>query len=502
MTRAFLAALCLTLPLRAAPSAEAPADWRREGVDERLKGGLTYLGWRLEDDGRAISPETKAPASPAELVEAIGDLRRRARLAALERLNLALASEASADLRGGPLAAALAPDLPADLAAAVLDPRAPLDALRAMSSAETAKSAAYFDGSRTLEERRAAAEPVDAGAYASRVELPYLDAAERAAGDSLRAAAEDALRRDPVGRTVLARLEGRDGAVDLPPILIADLPGPIAVYNPKRGSILLDRNVVLGAVVGAIPAKDRADLRRRLSAPGALGAHLAAHPEAAAAVVRERDLALVHELTHAWQDRREPVLRELARGNLPDSQILEYEKEAFLVNNLYLHSKLTHAPESVRDDEFLEEYALLMRSQRAWWLQKREESRLSWPAHALDLKEVAWIQARRLEAARTRPAAGRDEALGRDFDVLAMTRGGRSLKALGAAQRARLDRLQERIARAAPERHGLLAIYYLRSAASANPTDRAVKLQKADIHARASGEKQLIKQVHAAMTKS
>ena len=49
-----------------APAAASErADWRRDGVDDRVKAGLTSLGWRLEDDGRALDPKTKAPVSKA-----------------------------------------------------------------------------------------------------------------------------------------------------------------------------------------------------------------------------------------------------------------------------------------------------------------------------------------------------------------------------------------------------------------------------------------------------
>ncbi|MBI2386405.1 MAG: hypothetical protein HYV14_10375, partial [Elusimicrobia bacterium] len=71
--------LALSPAVLAAPvpvAATAQADWRREGVDDRVKAGLTSLGWRLEDDGRALDPKTKAPVTKAVLDKAVLDLRQ------------------------------------------------------------------------------------------------------------------------------------------------------------------------------------------------------------------------------------------------------------------------------------------------------------------------------------------------------------------------------------------------------------------------------------------
>ena len=57
-------------------------------------------------------------------------------------------------------------------------------------------------------------------------------------------------------------------------------------------------------------------------------------PEAISAVVKDNDVVIVHELTHAWQDRRDPVFREMTRGNLPDTTPLEYEEEAYKTKKL------------------------------------------------------------------------------------------------------------------------------------------------------------------------
>ena len=77
----------------------AQADWRRDGVDERVKAALTVRGWRLEDDGRALDPNTKAPAAKAVLDKAVLDLRQDARRAALETVNLMLTSGETLDAR-------------------------------------------------------------------------------------------------------------------------------------------------------------------------------------------------------------------------------------------------------------------------------------------------------------------------------------------------------------------------------------------------------------------
>ena len=487
--------------LRAAPGPAVPlasvnADWRRDGVNEREQAALKSQGWRLEPDGRAISPKTKAPVPRAELLKVLSDLRNGARRAALERVNLMLSEGKPLGQEELEIVDALAPDLPAGLVTALKDPKSTPASLRALADADLSKVAAYFDGSRTLGDRMAAAAPVRAVEGGRRADLPYLSLDEQRLGDALRDASVRAIGADPFGKTVLSRLNGSDGKPDLPPILIGDLGRAVAVYDPRRQSVVIDREILLTSVVEDAPPPQRAALRSKLGTNAALVAHLLANPSAVEAFARKNDVVMVHEFTHAWQDRRETVLREIARGNLPDAQILEYEEEAYITKNLYIHSKLKHDPASVREDEEFRDYVMMAHGIDAWREQLADGLGKATPAHALNLDSISRVQSARAAAARNRKVATLADQRDKALDLAALGRGNAALTASGQDQRARLKALHESGRKTSVERLDRLAIYYLGLAVNApNRIERAVKLDAAERYARASGDKALIEAV-------
>ncbi|MCR4296025.1 MAG: hypothetical protein NUW21_10850, partial [Elusimicrobia bacterium] len=483
--------LAMPAPAAAAPTPAAPAapavqaDWRRDGIDERVKAGLTSLGWRLEDDGRALDPKTKAPAAKAVLDKAVLDLRQDARRAALESLNLMLDPNRPAEPGDEARKRMLVQDLPPGLAAAILDPNSDLSKTRAMAVAELDAVAAYFDGGRTMADRRAAAQPVSAGTPGPRAELPYYTVLERSVGEKLQAAAQQEIGRDPFGRTVLARLDAA-GKPDLPPILIEDQDGGVvARYDYRRGAVVLDREGVLTSVVGTVPPRQAAALRASLSTRAALLAYLEANPGAVEAVVKENDVVLVHELTHAWQDRRDPVFREMARGNIPDVQPLEYEEEAYKTKNLYLRSKLKNDPASVRMNDDFADYVMMTHGLKSWKDALLDGIKDASPSRAQTLPSVLDIEAARLERARNRSVATGEEQRAKALDLLALTRGARRLAELEAAHAKRMAALDPRISGATTAAYKDIGSYYLVQAlAAARAPDRMTFLEKAGRYAK------------------
>lgn len=500
-------AVMLALPAAAAaaPVPEAPAaqaDWRREGVDERVKAGLMSLGWRLEDDGRALDPKTKAPAAKAVLAKAVLDLRQDARRAALESLNLLLDPNRPAEPGDDARKQMLAQDLPPGLAAAVLDPNSDLSKTRAMAVAELNTVAAYFDGSRTMADRQAAASPVSAGTPGPRAELPYYSVLERSVGEKLQAAARSEIGRDPFGRTILSRLDTA-GKPDLPPILIEDQGGDVvARYDYRRRAVVLDREGVLASVTGSVPPRQAAALRASLSTRAALLAYLEAHPEAVEAVVKENDVVLVHELTHAWQDRRDPVFREMARGNIPDVQPLEYEEEAYKTKNLYLRSKLKNDPASVKMNDDFKDYVMMTHGVGAWTLALLDGISDSSPARALTLKSARDVQSDRIGQVRARSVATSEQQRAKALDLMALTRSGRQLAEVEAAHAKRMAALDPEIRNATSDSYRDLGSYYLVQALSASRIpDRMTYLEKAEAYAKSSGSKALLEEVRKAKEK-
>ncbi|MDP3543001.1 MAG: hypothetical protein Q8T11_11105 [Elusimicrobiota bacterium] len=496
------AMLVWAAPAAAAPEPAAPAvqaDWRRDGVDERIKAGLTSLGWRLEDDGRALDPKTKSPAAKAVLDKAVLDLRQDARRAALESLNLMLDPNRPAEFGDDTRKQLLAQDLPPGLAAAVLDPDSDLSKTRAMAVAELDKVAAYFDGGRTMADRRAAAQPVSAGTPGPRVDLPYHTVLERSVGEKLQASARAEIGRDPFGRTVLSRLDAA-GKPDLPPILVEDQGGGIvARYDYRRRAVVLDREGVLASVTGTVPPRQAAALRASLSTRAALLAYLEAHPEAVEAVVKDNDVLLVHELTHAWQDRRDPVFREMARGNIPDVQPLEYEEEAYKTKNLYIRSKLKHDPASVKMNDDFDDYVMMTHGLGSWRRKLFDDIETAAPARALTLKSTTSIEAARLARVRARSVATSEEQQAKALDLLGLNRGQKELAKLEAAHAKRMAALDPEIEGATTASFKDLGSYYLVQALTATRApDRMTFLEKAGRYARASGDNTLIEEVRKA----
>lgn len=477
--------------------AQVPADWRRDVNSEREQNALRAQGWRLEDNGSAISPETKKPVSRGELIKAVTDLRNGARRAALERVNLMLESGQPLSFEDQEVVDALTPDLPPGLAKALKDPKSSPASLRAMADSDLAKIAAYFDGSRSLADRQAAAAPVRAVEGGKRANLPYLSADEQQLGDSLRSAAVKAISTDPFGRTVLARLNGADGRPDLPPILVGELGRAVAVYDARRQAVVVDREILLTSVVEDAPPAQRTALRQKLSANGVLMAHLLANPSTVEAFARKNDVVMVHELTHAWQDRREPVLREIARGNLPDVQLLEYEEEAYITKNLYIHSKLKHDPASVLEDDEFRDYLLMAHGARSWREQLLETLERTSPAYAINIVSVGKILRARTDSTALRTVSTQDEQRNKALELSALHKGNSALTSLSTSMPARLTPLYADADKATVERLSRLANYYLRKAQSAaNPVERTVKLEHAERYAKASGDKKLIEAVN------
>lgn len=496
MKSLLLAALLLaSAPLRAAVVvAEAPAaaDWHKAQLTEAMGDALKGAGYRLQDDGQVLDPLTHLPLTADQLAAALTQMNLNTQRLALERLNVLL-SKNPPDVAG---AKALRDSVPDEVARA-LDANKGAAALRALSDQSLEKIAAYFDAARTPEERRLAAQPVLAGAPGPRVPLPYFTPAEKALGDALRGASNRALAADPYGRKILGRLNGKDGKPDLPPIVVEDPSGAAAEYDYRRGALIVDRQALLSAAADGVPAKDRAALARTLSSRTALIDYLNAHPEVLKTFAERNDVVLAHELTHAWQERRDPVLREMARGTLPQAVLLDYELEAWTTKNLYIDSRLKHAPGAAIDPFELQDYQR-MAADRAAWARRLRANYEGSAINALDLESTTQIQGRRLEAARRRAVSTREQQEAKALDLAAMTRAERELSAASKAERARLARLDAASAKAAAGSAKTLAEHYLAAALDASSdVDRAVFLQKAETFATAAGDAPLLEKVRS-----
>lgn len=469
-----------------------PVDWRNIDLNARTKLALGSQGWILEEDGRALRPGTREPAGAQELEKAIFEIRQIASQASLEKLRLILSSGKPLSQSDMEVVASLSNDLPRPLLLEALDPRSDPAKLRALTDENLARIASTFDGSRTLQGRRDAAAPLKTRSRKG-LDSPYASAADETVGRAFNVGMVKAIGRTAYGRTVLRRLNDAKGKAVPPPVLIDNLEGVPTAYDFRRGAILIDHETLVDSIVDYEPLKTRESLRRSLDKHGALLSYLKAHPGSITRFINSNDVLLVHELTHTWQDRRDPLLGEIVRGNVPTALILEFEREGFLTKNLYLHSKLANAPDTVRIDQELADYEAMMFSRQDWWREKREDYRLGSPAYALDLSEVDAIMKRRLNAAKSKETASVAQRRDKALDILALSLGQSQLRASGAAQKERLAALEEVLDRTEPERHKAIGMYYLKEALNEpRSPDRMILLRKAEHHAAAAKDQALI----------
>jgi hypothetical protein len=495
------ASLLAAAPLRAAVAvaaaeAPAPADWRKAQLPDNMQEALRGAGYGLQDDGRVLDPKSRTPLTDAELAEALKRIDLSARRLSLERLRLVLAHDPLTDADRA-AAAALKENLPDDVAQA-LEANAGLADLRTLADRDLTAIAAYFDGARTPAERAEAAAPVLAGAPGPRAPLPYFEPSERRLGDGLRSASAAQIAKDPFGRTVLARLDGAGGKPDLPPIVVEALQGGDAArYDYRRRALVVDQDALIAAAAEGVPAKESGVLEKTLASRSALIDYLNAHPKVLDAFAASNDVLLVHELTHAWQDRRDPVMQEMSRGNLPAAVVIDYEEEAWLTKNQYLGSKLKNAPGSIADEFELADYRKMTADPTIW----RRDLRLAYDgaaSNAMDLGTARAIQQHRLEMTRARPVASREEQAAKSLDLLALGRADKELSAADAAERGRVEALLGAAVRDQASNAGLLAGYYLQSALAApSKVEFSVRITKAEDYAVKSGNADLLAKVRA-----
>ncbi|HXT00985.1 MAG TPA: hypothetical protein VN915_09945 [Elusimicrobiota bacterium] len=495
-------ALCLAVlllvpaPSRAQTPAAPAADWRKADVSGPMQDALRNAGYGLQDDGRVLDPKSHQPLTGAQLNDALQRIDLTARRLALERLRLVLAHDPMTDADRA-AAAALKENLPDDVAKA-LDADAGLAGLRELTDRDLTAVAAYFDGTRTAAERAEAATPVVAGPPGPRAPLPYFDASEQRLGDALRGAAARRLGTDPVGREILARLNGPDGRPDLPPVVVEPLSGGDAArYDYRRRALVLSPDALISAATGLAPSKDRGALEKSLASRPALIAYLNAHPSAVAAAAAQNDVLLAHELTHAWQDRRDPVMQEMSRGTLPAAVVIDFEEEAWLTKNRYLGSKLVHDPASVSDDAELDDYRNMTAAPTLWLLRLRDNYAAA-ASNAMDLSETAEIQNHRLEMARARAVTSSAEQQAKALDLAALGRADKELAAASEDEHQRVGALHVAAVRGETASAAALAGYYLQSALAAdNSADYAVRIGNAESYAVKSGDAALLAKVRA-----
>lgn len=476
---------------------DIPANWNRLEVPlgEEEVVGLRKLGFRLEPDGRVLDLELKVLDS-AGLAEARRLLHASDRRQKLERLRAFLATQP----QDTPLSAEARREamLLADGRLYALVDRNELTAgaLSRMARLDINAVARVFDGNAA---RGAVAVAAPDTAPANRPRFPYLTAAEQQAGEAMRAAAVTQLSRYERGRLILSRLNGRDGTPDLPPILVEDTGAGAAMYDPVRRAVVIDREAaVTELMVGVLPV-DRAGRRRELARPDALAQALAANPDVARRLMEKNDVLVAHELTHAWQDRRDSIWRRMRKGHIPQAVPFEYEEEANLEKNLYIHDVLRANPRAEIDSQEVADYRRMMAGYNLWLARLRQTYDVG-RSNVRDLAEISDALRARRDTVRNAPAQTAKEQRQKAAMLIGMQRGERAIADLQTAHAARVQSTHSgSLAQAGREHHSIMVLYFLELATTGSESDRSVALDNARRHADATGDAALIERVQSQM---
>ncbi len=407
------------MPLRAAPGAAVPQqteeadrqyDFRGKPLKAADRDSLLGMGYRFaEDTGAVLSPETKKPISQREMAKIMEELLLGRRHNALERAHHLLSKKSGAgelspaDKRElDALMSTEGDALPANFRKALENLERDFAGARGEAERAYADSTRYFDGQATLTDRLKASVPVQAGGW-NEPKRPavYFDETERKLGEALSADLAKFYAWTPAAAPVLDGFRDKNGKVVLPPVLVLKIdPQAGAHYNPENRSIVANHEYVLEGLLDSVPPKDREALKNELQDSGKLARYLLNHPKARETLLQKYDVEFFHELTHAWQDKRRGLLVEEVRGNAPGVMALEFEHEAFLMQNKYLHAKLLKDPDAAMAHPWFGGYAELLGDFDRWREGITRQYMDSWPQFAGNLKKAEEIQNTRIGLVR------------------------------------------------------------------------------------------------------
>lgn len=160
----------------------------------------------------------------------------------------------------------------------------------------------------------------------SRTEAPYFARVRAVKGDAFTEETVRILSENPVGRRVLDQLRDRGGVLRLPAIFVADNPGNImASHAPLTNGVYIDES--------------------QITALGFTMEQFVNDPDVQRQVAARVHTTMLHELTHALQDRRSPLDREYYQ------QSMQREYEAYVNELFYIHERLKADPSTELSDD-------------------------------------------------------------------------------------------------------------------------------------------------------
>ncbi len=377
----------------ASPELKARVEKRREVV--------IMLGHRFDESaGTILSSKTKAPLTLKEVEEILAEIDKAKTFDVLERMSAILSKQ--------DLSKPLSPSVLAQLETLagtqkngippgllkLLDGTSKVSAKILVADVENAymESTRYFDG------QEVAGKTSVLGSHTSGPQ--YFDDAEKKLGLKLQAAVAAHLAKNPVGAELLKKFAGKDGKLALPAMMVLKLnPEYGAFYSSYNQAFVVNSVHILDLVAARAPPQERDALKKELSDPKKLAAHLLVAPKALEAFVADNDETIVHELIHAVQYRRGEIDQLMTAGPVPSVFILEREHEAFLESNRYLHQKLLADPSAAAKSTHFSGYMAMIQDFERWRDGISQSYLETWPDAAANLKTVEDLRQTRLAAA-------------------------------------------------------------------------------------------------------
>ncbi|MFA6093336.1 MAG: hypothetical protein WCU88_12890 [Elusimicrobiota bacterium] len=386
---------------------QQPFSGKDRSVRDDIRMSIISLGLRFDEAGdRVIHPYTQAPLSKLEVEYLLAYAAAEARPLVLERmLDLLSGQDPSKPLPRSVreqlstlknAEAGLIPEtLMKLLASRDISGK---EALRGVDQAYS-EAMRVWDNTRSMEDLQAAAIPADMGrlSFATPVNVQGWDRrrtpsalindAERRLSTLLQARIHDQLMSNPVGKEIWNHFLGKNGKTSLPQFVLVDLDDHVmACYNPAADAIMVNIRSMRKSAQDAAPSAKE----------------LLAHPDAILSFVKRYDAELSHELTHAWQAHRSPLIQEQSRGNTPMGNYLEHEHEAFLNHARYLHAQLLLDPVAAQDKARFDDYLQFLAGLDSYRDGITRRYLATWPIDAFSMQTALSIQKIRAEAAQRR----------------------------------------------------------------------------------------------------
>jgi hypothetical protein len=383
------------------------------GIDRMGNGAwsaMLTMGYRLNDDDcRLLDPVKRQPVTRIEIIEFEKQVGAQGGSSALENLLVELKG---ADPSKPPSAAVLArmaqleargEKLPESFRRALSDRTITAGALRGRAEDAYAKLLRGWDGATDVGDLDKLAQAPVPGYNAPAIRKGRIESWEQVVGDGFSSDVQANFLRTESGRELLGRFRNPRGGSDLPKMTVLKLsqrPGDAgygaaaAVYDDSSHTVILSHWYVVGQVLAGVPREERERLGAKLANSQELARYLHDHPDQRAAVSDRMDVAIFHELTHAWQARRDALSVETARGNAAGGIILAHEHEAFDAMFHYMHEKIMRDPASAMRSEWYGGYLAMIADPVKYRDQITRQYQATFTGSA-DFKTLKQIQAER-----------------------------------------------------------------------------------------------------------